>query len=89
MKRTDKPCECCGRMMKNVWSRTKYCPTCAKEKEQEWKRRRNEKRKARAHALPVIQSASKADAELRRIVRLADLAGRSYGYQVAAMEGRL
>lgn len=42
-----------------------------------------------AHALPVIQSASKADAELRRIVRLADLAGRSYGYQVAAMEGRL
>lgn len=69
-------------MMKNVWSRTKYCPTCAKE-------RRNEKRKARAHALPVIQSASKADAELRRIVRLADLAGRSYGYQVAAMEGRL
>ena len=82
MKRTDKPCECCGRMMKNVWSRTKYCPTCAKEKEREWKRRRNEKRKARAHALPVIQSASKADAELR-------LAGRSYGYQVAAMEGRL
>ena len=81
MKRTDKPCECCGRMMKNVWSRTKYCPTCAKEKD--------EKRKARAHALPVIQSASKADAELRRIVRLADLAGRSYGYQVAAMEGRL
>ncbi len=89
MKRTDKPCECCGRMMKNVWSRTKYCPTCAKEKEREWKRRRNEKRKARAHALPAIQSASKADAELRRIVRLADLAGRSYGYQVAAMEGRL
>ena len=40
MKRTDKPCECCGRMMKNVWSRTKYCPTCAKEKEREWKRRR-------------------------------------------------
>ena len=89
MKRTDKPCECCGRMMKNVWSRTKYCQTCAKEKEREWKRRRNEKRKARAHALPVIQSASKADAELRRIVRLADLVGRSYGYQVAAMEGRL
>ena len=89
MKRTDKPCECCGRMMKNVWSRTKYCPTCAKEKERNGNAGVMRKRKARAHALPVIQSASKADAELRRIVRLADLAGRSYGYQVAAMEGRL
>lgn len=73
-------CVCCGKVMRGVGSRTKYCPECRRQVENAKSRERERIKRERAK--------HPANDAVREMSAKADAAGTTYGKYVLRKEGR-
>lgn len=73
-------CVVCGKVMRGVGNKTKYCPACRRQRDNQKARERERIKRERAkHPAPAP--------DVREIAAQADAAGMSYGQYVATRGG--